>query len=60
MRKQPAKAKSEDSPAYTSTPAHAALPSHADALRALEGMPTDWVVSYALTGCRLTSLPLAQ
>ena len=48
MRKSPAKAKSEDSPAYISTPAHAAMPSHADALRALEGMPTDWVVSYAL------------
>lgn len=48
MRKQPAKAKSEDSPAYISTPAHAALPSHADALRALEGMPTALVVSYAL------------
>lgn len=48
MRKSPAKAKSEDSPAYISTPAHATLPSHADALRALEGMPTAWVVSYAL------------
>ena len=48
MRKSPAKAKSEDSPAYISTPAHAALPSHADALRALEGMPTSWVVSYAI------------
>ena len=48
MRKSPAKAKSEDSPAYISTTAHAALPSHADALRALEGMPTAWVVSYAL------------
>ena len=48
MRKQPAKAKSEDSPEYISTPAHAALPSHADALRALEAMPTSWVVSYAI------------
>ncbi len=48
MRKSPAKAKSEDSPAYISTQAHAALPSHSDALRALEGMPTDWVVQYAL------------
>ena len=48
MRKSPAKAKSEDSPAYISAPSHAALPSHADALRALEDMPTAWVVSYAL------------
>ena len=48
MRKSPAKARSEDSPAYISTPAHAALPSHSDALLALEGMPTAWVVSYAL------------
>ena len=48
MRKSQVKAKSEDSPAYISTPAHAALPSHDDALRALEGMPTAWVVSYAL------------
>ena len=48
MRKQPATAKSEDSPPYISTPAHAALPSHSDALRALEAMPTSWVVSYAL------------
>lgn len=48
MRKSPAKAKSEDSPAYISTPAHAALHSNADALRALEAMPTAWVVSYAL------------
>ena len=48
MRKSPAKAKSEDSPAYISTPAHAALPSHADALRALDAMPTAWVVSYAI------------
>ncbi len=48
MRKQPAKAKSEDSPAYTSTPSHAALHSHTDALRALDGMPTDWVVQYAI------------
>lgn len=48
MRKSPAKAKSEDSPAYISTPAHAALPSHADALRALDGMPTAWVVQYAI------------
>ena len=48
MRKQPAKAKSEDNPAYISTIAHTALPGHSDALRALEGMPTAWVVSYAL------------
>ncbi len=48
MRKSPSKAKSEDSPAYISTPAHAAMPSHSDALRALEAMPTAWVVSYAI------------
>lgn len=48
MSKSHAKAKSEDSPEYISTPAHAALPSHTDALRALEAMPTSWVVSYAL------------
>ncbi len=30
MRKSPAKAKSEDSPAYISTQAHAALPSHTE------------------------------
>ena len=48
MRKSPAKAKSEESPAYISNQAYAALPSHADALRALEGIPTAWVVSYAL------------
>lgn len=48
MRKSPAKAKSEDSPAYISTQAHAALPSHSDALLALDGMPTAWVVQYAI------------
>ena len=48
MRKSPAKAKSEDSPPYISAQAHAAMPSHADALRALEAMPTDWVVQYAI------------
>ena len=50
MRKSPAKAKSEDSPAYisTPTPAHATIPRHSVAWQALEAMPTAWVVSYAL------------